>query len=288
MSGANQTIKLKSADWSLLRFSEKKLTKNAKGTDNVFITYGPASAWLYVQLPLLRMPFDPQENEDGSVTFTMSLDKSNPRHADAIEKLREFDSAILAHLGANSQELVNKARLDDAWKESKYVNFLKIKLDDEDQSIEKYHNIKVKLPAKDGVVTTTAYEWMPRASDPTTEVAIKDYLLPHCHVEAIVRPARIWFQKTGKVGVTFTAEFVRIKPVEDRNAGPRFVADSDAEDDLPAAPVPAATATTSADADDMSVDDTEVVGDADEAPVVVKPASVSARGRKPAAAAARK
>ena len=226
-------MKLKSVDWSELRFSEKKLTKNPKGTDNVFITYGPENKWLYVQLPLLRMPFEPQENEDGSIAFTLSLDKNNPRHAEAIEKLRSFDVAIEAHLDAHSVELVNKAKLDDRWKSDKLAKFLKVKLDDDDPSIEKYHNIKVKLPAKDGQITTVGYEWTPRASGEPSEIDVKDYLLQHCHVEAIVRPARIWFQKTGKVGTTFTADFVRIKPAEDRNAAPRFVADSD-EEDVPA------------------------------------------------------
>lgn len=228
MAAANKTLRLKDVDFSKLNFSDKRETKNPKGTDNVFLSYGDSNEWLYIQFPQLRHPFDVNANDDGSMTITLSFDKTNPKHRIAIDKLREFDELIFNKLSENSQAWLKKPHLDDKWKSSdKFVPFLKIKEieNDEGEMEERYYNIKVKLPAKERKVTTVIYDNNMKEVDAS-------FIAPRCVVEAIARPARIWFQKTGKVGTTWECAFVRVKRNESDAAAEKiFRDDSDDEDD---------------------------------------------------------
>lgn len=230
MAAANKTLRLKDVDFSKLNFSDKRETKNPKGTDNVFLSYGDANEWLYIQFPQLRHPFDANANDDGSLTITLSFDKANPKHRVAIDKLRAFDDIIFKKLAENSQAWLKKPHLDDKWKSSdKFVPFLKIKEveNDDGEMEERYYNIKVKLPAKERKLTTVIYDFNMKEVD-------ESFITPRCVVEAIARPARLWFQKTGKVGTTWECAFVRVKKNEsDAAAEKLFQDDSDDESDAP-------------------------------------------------------
>lgn len=229
MASANKTLRLKDVDFSKLHFSDKRETKNPKGTDNVFLSYGDANEWLYVQLPAMRHPFDPNENDDGSMSITLSFDKSNPKHQITIQKLREFDDLIFQTLKDKSQTWLKKSSIDDSWRKSdKFVPFLKIKeIENQDGEMEeRYFNIKVKLPAKERKITSIIYD-----SDMNTVDA--SYITSRCVIEPIVRPARLWFQKTGKVGTTWECAFVRVhRNATQQLTGNIFQSDSDDEDSV--------------------------------------------------------
>ncbi len=227
-------LRLKDVDFAKLRFSEKKETKNPKGTDNVFLSYGDDSQWLYVQFPSLRHPFDPNVNDDGSMTITLSFDKANPKHQVAIENLRNFDAKIFETLKDNSEAWLKKKTLDDKWKNDKYTSFLKIKeVENESGDLEeRFFNIKIKLPAKDRNITTLIYDTNMNAMDPS-------FVTPRCSVEPIARPARLWFQKTGKVGITWECALMRVKkPESNVPVDQIFKNDSDDETSAPAENAP--------------------------------------------------
>lgn len=226
----NQTLKLKNVDFSLLNFSDKRETKNAKGTDNVFLSYGENSKWLYIQFPSgMRHPFDYNLNDDGSMTMTLSLDRANPKHREAIDKLKAFDDLVFQKLSENSRAWLKKPSIDENWRNSdKFVKFLKIKEmeNDEGEMEERYYNIKLKLPVKDGKITTTVYDTDMKEVDP------KEYIVPHCQVEPIARPARLWFQKGGKCGTTWECAFLRVKRT-DTVATPAQIFDDSEDEDTP-------------------------------------------------------
>ena len=230
----NQTLKLKNVDFSKLIFSDKKETKNPKGTDNVFLSYGDTpeatvGKWLYIQFPSgLRHPFDYNLNDDGSMIITLSLDKGNTKHREAIDKLKAFDDTVFQKLSQNSRPWLKKPSLDDSWRNSdKFVKFLKVKEmeNDEGEMEERYYNIKLKLPVKDGKLTTIVYDSDMKEVDP------KEYLVPHCTIEPIARPSRLWFQKTGKVGTTWECAYLRVKRTDTTANQGKIFDDSDEDDD---------------------------------------------------------
>ncbi len=239
----NQTLKLKNVDFNRLIFSDKKETKNPKGTDNVFLSYGDTpeatvGKWLYIQFPSgLRHPFDYNLNDDGSMSITLSLDKGNTKHREAIDKLKAFDDAVFQKLSQNSRPWLKKPSIDDSWRNSdKFVKFLKVKEmeNDEGEMEERYYNIKLKLPVKDGKLTTIVYDSDMKEVDP------KEYLVPHCTIEPIARPSRLWFQKTGKVGTTWECAYLRVKRTDTTASQGKIFDDSEDEDDA-AAPANEAT-----------------------------------------------
>lgn len=222
----SKTYLLKEISLEKLTFSDKKETKNPKGTDNVFIGYGDDNQWLYVQFPAeLRHPFEANINEDNSMTLTLSLDYNNAKHRAAIDKLRKFDDVIFDHLKSNSQALLKKSSIDDKFRESdKFTPFLRVKEKDGDPDV-KYYNIKIKLPAKDKKITTVVYDSKMNIVDPS-------YITPRCTVKPIIRPARIWFQKLGKVGTTWECAHIIVKQNESENENSEiFKNESDDETD---------------------------------------------------------
>ena len=218
-------LRIKDVDFEKLNFSEKKDTKNAKGTDNVFLSYGDDKSWLYVQFPSLRHPFDPNTNDDGSMTITLSFDKSNPKHQVAIEKLRLFDEKVFETLKANRDAWLPKKTINNDWKIKNYTSFLKIKEveDDDGNKEERFFNIKLKLPAKERQLITKIY-------DSNMNEMSSSFITPRCTIEPIARPARLWFQKTGKVGITWECALMRIKK-QDQNVSVEQIFGNDSDDD---------------------------------------------------------
>lgn len=200
MTEITNTIKLKNVDFDQLHFSEKRKKRSALGVDNVFLSYGKDNSWAYIQFPMLKHPFDLPEklNDDGSTAITLSLNKNIESHRVAIEKLRRFDAVVLDKVRENASEWLSKGTVvDDSWISSKYTHFMKIKTSDEDPTEERYFNIKVKLPAKEGKIITESTDMKDNEVDPLT------YLTKHCSVQVIARPSRLWFQASGKVGTTW-------------------------------------------------------------------------------------
>ncbi len=137
-------------------------------------------------------------NDDGSTAITLSLNKNVESHRVAIEKLRKFDGVVLDKIREHASEWLSKGTVvDDSWIASKYTHFLKIKTSDEDPTEERYFNIKVKLPAKEGRIITESIDMQGNEVDPLT------YLTKHCSVQVMARPSRLWFQGSGKVGTTW-------------------------------------------------------------------------------------
>ena len=200
MTEITNIIKLKNVDFDKLNFSEKRKKRSTLGVDNVFLSYGKENSWAYIQFPMLKHPFDLPEklNDDGSTAITLSLNKNVESHRVAIEKLRKFDSVVLDNIREHASEWLSKGTVvDDSWIASKYTHFLKIKTSDEDPTEERYFNIKVKLPAKEGRIITESIDMQGNEVDPLT------YLTKHCSVQVMARPSRLWFQGSGKVGTTW-------------------------------------------------------------------------------------
>ena len=200
MTEITNIIKLKNVDFDKLNFSEKRKKRSTLGVDNVFLSYGKENSWAYIQFPMLKHPFDLPEklNDDGSTAITLSLNKNVESHRVAIEKLRKFDGVVLDKIREHASEWLSKGTVvDDSWIASKYTHFLKIKTSDEDPTEERYFNIKVKLPAKEGRIITESIDMQGNEVDPLT------YLTKHCSVQVMARPSRLWFQGSGKVGTTW-------------------------------------------------------------------------------------
>lgn len=272
MASAQKTLRLKDVDFSKIHFSDKRETKNPKGTDNVFLSYGDSNEWLYVQFPAMRHPFDPNVNDDGSMSITLSFDKSNPKHQNSIQKLRQFDDLVFQTIREKSQAWLKKPSIDDSWRQSdKFVPFLKIKeIENEEGDMEeRYFNIKVKLPAKERKITSVIYDEDMNVVDPS-------FITARCVIEPIVRPARLWFQKTGKVGTTWECAFVRVKKSSaEQSLGNVFQADSDEEDVADTPPI--AQTVVSVETSDVNPEQQDEEDESNDVPTTVV---VAKKGRK--------
>jgi hypothetical protein len=100
MTATQQTIKFQHADFSTMTFSDKKKSPTQGRPENVWINIG-SRGFTFYQLNNLRVPFEPEKSEDGSITFSVNLDKSNPKHLEYINKLKEFDALITQELKNN-------------------------------------------------------------------------------------------------------------------------------------------------------------------------------------------
>ena len=217
---ATSTLKFAAADCNKFVFSDKKKAQTAGRPDNVFITYG--NRYMLFQLNGLRVPFDKEASEDGSYTFTASLDKSNAKHAAYIAKAREFDEVCRTHLKRNSFALLKKKEVDDGFLSATFRPFLRIKCDEQTDE-ELYHNLKIKIPvdykAGDGSLTTVFLD------EHGAPVGL-DHLVQYSNVDVIVRPQKMFFGT--KVGTTWVAHTIRIRQPEGMSiAGGNLFNDSD-------------------------------------------------------------
>ena len=209
MTEITDTIKLKNVDFDQLNFSEKRKKRSALGVDNVFLSYGKDNSWAYIQFPMLKHPFDLPEKliDDGSTAITLSLNKNIESHRVAIEKLRKFDAVVLDNCHEHAPEWLSKGTVvDDSCIARHYTHLLQLKTSDEDPTEERYFNIKVKLPAKEGKIITESTDMKDNEVDPLTN------LTKHYSVQVIARPSRLWFQASGKVGTTWEVRHPSICP----------------------------------------------------------------------------
>ena len=268
---ANQTIKVKDADFAKLNFSE--LYKMGRG-QNVYINYNGRKP-LIMQLPELQKRFElsKHENEfvkDGQTIktskyeCTVSLDQSDPKHQEIIKKLAEFDEGILSHVKENSHQFLrNKNATLDGLK-ALYTPVLRYSKarQDRDEDDGKYCSIKFRLPHRDGNFNTVV---MDENSELIPNEDIESFLSVPAGVRAIIKPQSIWITG-GKFGTIWEAIKMSVKRSDETTQEIGFVVESD-EDDVPVAQDYAEEAATEETAAlDISAEPAEAIeGDEDDA-----------------------
>lgn len=221
-------MKFTSADWNKLVFSDKKKAQTQGRPDNVYVTW--QNQYMHFQLNGLRVPFEIEKNEEGSYTFSASLDKTNPKHATLIAKAKEFDDLIRNHIKKNSFALLKKKEVDDGFLSAMFTPFLRIKRD-ENTDEELYHNIKIKIPID---YKSEDHKLQTKFVDENGADVDVDYLVQHSNVDVIIRPQKIFFAT--KIGTTWIAHLVRVRRPAGLgdSTGDLFASDSDDEDAAPA------------------------------------------------------
>ncbi len=220
-------MKFASADWNKLVFSDKKKAQTQGRPDNVYVTW--QNQYMHFQLNGLRVPFEIEKSEEGSYTFSASLDKTNPKHASLIAKAKEFDELIRNHIKKNSWALLKKKEVDDGFLSAMFTPFLRIKRDDNTDE-ELYHNIKIKIPID---YKSEDHKLQSKFVDENGGDVDVDYLVQHSNVDVIIRPQKIFFAT--KIGTTWIAHLVRVRrPAGLDSTGDLFASDSDDEDAAPA------------------------------------------------------
>lgn len=107
-------------DVSSLTFSA--LRRNPKGGKMIYINYG--SSRTEVELPSMRAPFGLSAYTDqasGNVSYTMNLSVDD---SEVLAKLRDIETAVLAHVTKNSAEILGKVYTADVIKTVLFKSFI--------------------------------------------------------------------------------------------------------------------------------------------------------------------
>ncbi len=241
MASSTPTIRLHKADLSKIIFGEKQPPLDPKiGLENVFISYENDKQWPRFQFPFLEHRFNAFKQYDDSVigpnepfVLTLSFDPTNPRHAEVMKKLREFDDKVLGIIQDNPTWLKKPWTNDNEksyFMEAFWNPSLKVAKKEKNGTTNEYFSIKLRVPkrgqGKDSKITT-------QFKDAKTGEDI-DYYEPlkgRCDVQVIGRPARIYIQKGQKAGIVWEATVAQIKRDETENVEKElFLNDSDEED----------------------------------------------------------